>query len=103
MALLRDCLPIKVKAIHVCLPLLKPPFQFVIPIVKFLAGKRLRRRMVLHSGSEHEILSGLDTYGIGRSIIPFEIGGDYHLEAAHAEWVVDRLQVERQREEEIEA
>jgi hypothetical protein len=88
---------------HVCIPLLKPPFQFVLPVVKFLAGKRLRRRMILHSGSEHEIVRGLSKYGIGRNIIPFELGGDYYLAAGYAEWINDRLQVERRREEEIGA
>jgi hypothetical protein len=99
LALLRDCLPIKVRAVHICLPQLKPPFLFVIPVVKFMAGKHLRRRMILHSGSEHLVLMGLIKYGLGRTIVPFEVGGDYRWEVWHAEWVANRLLVERRREE----
>jgi hypothetical protein len=80
----------------------KPPFPFIIPVVKFMAGKRLRRRMVLHTGCEHSIVMGLIKYGLSRSIIPFEVGGDYRWEVFHAEWLADRLLVERRREEALE-
>ncbi len=102
LALLRDCLPIKVRAIHICLPQLKPPFHFIIPAVKFMAGKHMRRRMVLHSGSEHSIIVGLIKHGLSRSIIPFEVGGDLRWQGFHAEWLANRLLVERRREEALE-
>jgi hypothetical protein len=102
MALLRDCLPIKVRAIHICLPQMKPPFQFVIPVVKFLAGKRLRRRMVIHSGCDHLIAISLLKYGLNPNIIPLEVGGEYHWEVSHAAWIANRLLVEGRREEALE-
>jgi hypothetical protein len=103
LALFRDCLPIKLRAIHICLPQMKnPPFLFTIPIIKFMAGKRLRRRMVLHSGCEHFVVMGLIKYGLSRSIIPMEVGGDYYWQPCHAEWLANRLFVERRREETLE-
>jgi hypothetical protein len=87
---------------HICVPQVKPPFLFVFPIAKFLAGRRLRRRMVVHSTCEHMVVMSLIKYGFSRSIIPFEVGGDYRWEACHAEWLADRLLVERRREEALE-
>jgi hypothetical protein len=55
--------------------------------------------MVLHSGSENCIVMDLIGYGLGRNIIPFEVGGDYRWEANHAAWLANRLLVERGREE----
>ena len=67
-----------------------------------MAGKHIRRRMVLHGGSEDLIVMNLINYGLSRSIIPLEVGGDYHWEACHAEWLATRLLVERRREEALE-
>jgi hypothetical protein len=58
--------------------------------------------MVLHSGSEHSIIMGLIKHGLSRSIIPCEIGGDYRWQGFHAEWLGNRLLVERWREEALE-
>jgi hypothetical protein len=102
--MLRDCLPIKLRAVHICLPQLKskPNFPFTIPVIRFLAGKHIRRRMVIHGGSEDLIVMDLINYGLSRSIIPFEVGGDYRWEAFHAEWVANRLLFESRREEALE-
>jgi hypothetical protein len=101
---MRDCLPIKIRAMHISLPQakIKPVFPFIIPVVKYLAGKYIRRRMVLHSGSEDLIVMSLIKYGLSRSIIPFEVGGDYRWQEFHAEWLANRLLVERRREEALE-
>jgi hypothetical protein len=90
---------------HVCLPQLKSqrPSSFQIPVFKFIAGKHIRRRTVLHSGGEGSVIMSLvKYYGLGRNIIPFEVGGDYRWEANHAEWLANRLLVERRREEALE-
>jgi hypothetical protein len=89
---------------HVCLPQLKSqrPFSFLIPVFKFIAGKQIRRRTVLHGGGEDSVVMSLIKYGLGRNIIPFEAGGDYRWEANHAEWLANRLLVERRREEALE-
>jgi hypothetical protein len=97
-ALLRDCLPIRIRVIHVCAPLRHPPFNFVLPVVKFILGLSLRQRLVVHHGCDLEILLGLESYGIVRANIPPALGGDYHLQAELTEWLVDRLELEGQRE-----
>jgi hypothetical protein len=97
-ALLRECLPIRLRVIHLCVPLRHPPFNFVLPVVKFILGKSLRRRLVVHHGSDLEILLSLESHGIIRAIIPTALGGDYHLHAELTEWLVDRLELEGQRE-----
>jgi hypothetical protein len=104
MALFRDCLPIKLRAIHICGAHIRvpPPLQFILPVVKFIAGKHIRRRMLLHTGSDNTVIMGLTKYGLTRSIIPCEVGGDYHWQAFHAEWLANRLLVERRREEALE-
>lgn len=38
--------------------------------------------MVLRTGYEHSIVMGLSKYGLSRSIVPFEVGGDYRWEDA---------------------
>jgi hypothetical protein len=45
---------------------------------------------------------GLIKHGLSRSIIPCEIGGDYRWQGFHAEWLGNRLLVERWREEALE-
>jgi hypothetical protein len=86
---------------HICVPQLKikPLFPFVMPVIMLIAGKHIRRRMVIHGGCEHLIVMDLIKYGLSRSIIPFEVGGDYRWEIWHAEWLANRLLVERRREE----
>jgi hypothetical protein len=80
-ALLRECLPIRVRVIHLCVLLRYPPFSFVLPVVKFILGFSLRRRLLVHHGSDLEILLGLESHGIVRANIPPALGGDYHLQA----------------------
>ena len=56
----------------------------------FLAGKYVRRRMVLHGGSEDLIVMNLTNSGLSRSIIPCEVGGDYRLRADERKHLKDR-------------
>jgi hypothetical protein len=97
-SLFRDCLPIKVKAIHISLPFRHPPFNFVLPVLKFILGRSLRQRVVVHHGSDLEVLMGLEKYGISEANVPPVLGGRYKLEARVAAWLVDRLELESRRE-----
>ena len=97
-ALLRECLPIRLRVIHVCTPFRRPPFNFVLPVVKFIIGKNLRRRLFLHHGCDLEVLLGLESHGINRANIPPALGGHYPLQSELAEWLVGRLELEGQRE-----
>jgi hypothetical protein len=97
-ALLRECLPIRLRAMHICLPFRRPPFTFVLPVIKFICGKSIRQRMVIHHGSDLEVLLGLENHGIIRANIPAALGGEYNLQAELTEWLADRLELEGRRE-----
>jgi hypothetical protein len=58
--------------------------------------------MVLHTGGADSVMMGLIKYGLGRDIIPFEVGGEYRWEANQAAWLANRLLVERRRGEALE-
>jgi hypothetical protein len=98
LALLRDCLPIRLRLVHLCMPFRRPPFNFVLPVAKFICGKSIRQRMVIHHGSDLEVLLGLENHGIIRANIPAALGGDYNLQAQLTEWLADRLELEDRRE-----
>jgi hypothetical protein len=97
-ALLQECLPIRLRVIHVCTPFRHPPFNFVLPVVKFILGKSLRRRLLVHHGCDLEVLLGLESHGIIRANIPPALGGHYRLQSELAEWLVGRLELEGQIE-----
>jgi hypothetical protein len=97
-ALLRDCLPIRIRGLHLCLPFRRPPFNLLLPVIKFICGKSIRQRAVIHHGSHLEILLGLENHGIARANIPPALGGDYNLHAQLTEWLAHRLELEGRRE-----
>jgi hypothetical protein len=97
-ALLRECLPIRLRVIHMCLPSRHPPFNFLLPVIKFLLGKSLRRRLVVHHGCDLEILLSLESHGIIRANVPSVLGGHYNLQAELSEWLVDHVELEGRRE-----
>jgi hypothetical protein len=97
LALIRDCLPIRIRVIHLCLPFLHPPFNFVLPVFKFICGKSIRQRILVHSGSNLEVLLGLENHGIINANIPSVLGGHFNLQAALAEWLVERLELDGRR------
>lgn len=98
-ALFRDCLPIQIKVIHLCLPLRYPPFNFVLPVLKFILGKRMRHRMVIHHGSDLQVILGYEEYGIGRDATPPALGGHWKMDTEFAAWLVERRSLETRREE----
>jgi hypothetical protein len=70
---LRECLPMRLAAVHVCHP---PTFFAVLfPIIKVFFGARLRKRIQVHSGSEDKVMSQLESVGLGKDILPKELGG----------------------------
>jgi hypothetical protein len=93
-SLLRDCLPIKLKAIHISLPFRHPPFHFVLPVLKFILGRSLRQRVVVHHGSDLEVLVGLDKFGISEANVPPVLGGLYKLQTELAAWLASRRELE---------
>lgn len=73
------CIPVRIGGFHVC----HPPWFFgkiVFPIMKVIMGERMRKRIRVHSGSEERVLENLKGYGLGREVLPSEIGGDVILD-----------------------
>lgn len=83
-------LPVKIKAFHLCSP---PPFLHIfLPIGKHLLGERLRKRLVVHYGSEKDCLSSLLKYGLPPDRVPTQMGGQ--LVVDHAAWLVAQFKRE---------
>jgi hypothetical protein len=59
---IKECLPVRLSAYHLCHP---PSFvKFFIPIVFMFLAKRLRKRLLTHSGTNEKVLTELfEIYG----------------------------------------
>jgi len=71
------CIPLRIGGIHIC----HPPWFFgkiVYPIMKVIMSERMRKRIRVQSGSEERVLENLKGYGLGREVLPSEIGGGCH-------------------------
>lgn len=71
----QGCLPVRLSAIHI----LYPPsfFRHVFSIVKIFMRKRTRKRFVVHSGSQEQILDNLERkYSLTKADLPEQIGGE---------------------------
>jgi len=87
MGAIRGCLPVRMSALHLC----HPPvfFQLIFPILKVLMGSRLRKRMLIHYGSNEHVLKRLETkFGMPRTKLPTELGGSVTLD--HEKWLEER-------------
>lgn len=81
------CLPMRIGAFHVCQPTLH--FRFALPVIKFFIGSPLKQRIKVSKGTEEEIISKLNEYGIPADQVPSDIsGGKYELD--HAKWLEAR-------------
>lgn len=78
--------PFQIQALHMCHP---PKYaEFLLPLIKFLVGHRLRHRFEIHSGSDERVLQSLSSYGLPRDRLPKEIGGEVVLD--HEKWIKER-------------
>mmetsp|Transcript_30355 Transcript_30355/g.72745 ORF Transcript_30355/g.72745 Transcript_30355/m.72745 type:complete len:166 (-) Transcript_30355:382-879(-) len=77
MSLLRDCFPMQLKCYHLCGGIgEKWVVDLVVPVLKQIAGKSIRLRMVCHTASPHDIAAILDDeYMIEPSTLPLAISG----------------------------
>lgn len=85
----KGCLPVRLKAIHLC----QPPtwFSVAFPIVKIFLGERLRKRVCLHKGETNgKVFESLSAHGLSKDIIPTDIGGSVVYD--HVEWFEERKQ-----------
>ena len=82
MSLLRDCFPMQLKCYHICGGMgEKWVVDLVVPVLKQIARKRIRLRMVCHTASPVNIATILDDeYMIEPSTLPRAIGGRHGTE-----------------------
>ena len=92
-AIYRDAMPIELKAFHICVGSGQSVAHLSLPIFKQLAGKSLRARMITHAGSDKDILTSLQRYGLKRQNVSSVVGGNFTLKD-YAEWLDERDQLE---------
>jgi hypothetical protein len=91
-------LPIRVKASHVFTGSgSRVMEQLVLPIVKQVIGKEYRQRWVLHSGSDTQVLSRLEEYGLGEAHIQTYLGNSLQHLKTHSLWLEERRACELER------
>lgn len=88
---LRGCIPIRMSAAHIC----HPPtfFSIIYPIIKILMGERLRKRTLVHGGSEAHVVQSMATFGLTKDRLPQEFGGD--IGPFHDDWLASRRAVHK--------
>jgi len=82
----KGCLPIRISAFQLC----HPPkiFKVIWPFFRLLLGPVLRKRVLITSGSDEDVVKKLGKYGMIRDQIPSKVGGnlDFDIET----WAKDR-------------
>lgn len=82
----KGCIPIRLSAFHVChCPTM---FKIIFPFVKILLGPRLRKRLMLHYGSDKAVIKALKEYDLIPEQISADMGGDWVYD--HPVWIEGR-------------
>jgi hypothetical protein len=99
--LIRDLLPIRIKVYHICAPFCRPPFNYLLPVLRHMMGKDCRRRFVVHIGNPVDIHRSLARapYHTPLCWIPLSLQGEFDALAALDAWVEDRTRVEAARDD----
>jgi hypothetical protein len=76
---LQGAVPGRLSAFHICHP---PSFlRIVFPVISVFLGKRLRKRVLIHGGSEKRTLRQLRaTFGFKKEDLPTQLGGTIKLD-----------------------
>lgn len=84
------CMPTPLCAVHLCAgPERTVLSQLAVPIVKHLLNKTSRHRLLLHSGSDQELLRELSSYGLKLANFPNH--------DQFVTWLAERLALEGQQ------
>jgi hypothetical protein len=99
MILLRDCFPAELKAFHVIANGCGAwAMELIMPVIKQLAGKHIRLRMVCHSSSCQSVDTFCKTYNFCRNHMSVIVGGTYSY-ADYLSWLDEEYA--REQEEQI--
>jgi hypothetical protein len=95
------CGPIRWRSLHICSGARKSVVSILLPIFKQLVGKYYRVRTILQTGSDSEIVYGMETYGLlGKNL--FSILGRNLQNDNVSEWVQARRLAESQAGEDAQ-
>lgn len=94
-ALLRDCFPMQLKCYHICAGNTgKWVIDLVMPVLKQMAGRHTRLRMVCHSEGTSETLNDLaKNYGLTSKHQSVVIGGEVS-HNCHLCWMKEQMEME---------
>ena len=83
---IKGALPLRMSAIHGT----HVPYFYgcVISLVMIFLGERLRKRIIVHNGTNDEVNAALELYGIHVQDIPTDMGGFLELDVRS--WLVER-------------
>jgi CRAL/TRIO domain len=86
---LKGALPLRISAIHGT----HVPYVYgcVIALVMVFLGERLRKRIIVHNGTNEEVIAALELYGISIEDIPIDMGGLLKLDIST--WLENRRAV----------
>jgi hypothetical protein len=75
----KGCMPVRFSAYHWCHP---PSFVSTLwPLAAAFMGKRLRKRVRIHTGPPQKVLRTLETdFGFQKDELPTELGGTYQID-----------------------
>ena len=83
---IQGALPMRLSAMHLCYP---PVFvSIILPIIKIFMSERMKKRILLHPGTRDHVLERLNRYGLGKNILPSDLGGEVSLD--HLGWIRER-------------
>jgi hypothetical protein len=86
-------MPLKVRAIHLfCGRSSMLVLGLALPFFKFLMGKFIRMRLVIHGGYQHDYAPSTLEFGITR--LSHDLGGDYGREE-YDSWLAEREVLEK--------
>jgi hypothetical protein len=94
----RFCVPIKLRAVHLCFPSHKCVAMLFFPAVLWMMGPEIRKKICLHvGGGPKEFLMDLSVYGMTADGVPSEVGGSFDL-TRYEERLDQRLRLETSRQ-----
>ena len=91
---IRDSLPAKIRSIHACVPLKTSPFSYILPIVRHLMGRDVRRRLLLYTDSIENNAQAMEKYALKRGNMPTTMAGEIDADETFAKWLEERRKQE---------
>jgi hypothetical protein len=83
------------RAVHVCTGSGRAMLGVILPIAKYVMGRHLRLRLVIHSGSDNDLLDGFERYGLGRDHLKSVVLCNESVVDNYAEWLEEQARIER--------